>query len=197
MNEKIENLLPKQGAAYLHEGLFSVDESAKYMEELMTGIRWKQEPIVIFGKQVMQPRLTAWHGDSGKSYRYSGILMEPTPWNKTLLEIKAKIEKITGVTFNSALLNQYRHEKDSMGWHRDNEKELGMNPVIASVSFGEVRRFLFRHYLEKSLKKELYLNSGSLLMMSGETQKHWEHSISKQSTPVGPRINITFRTILS
>ena len=189
------NLLPKQGVANYLEGIFNSEECSKYLGELLTGITWRQEPIVIFGKSVMQPRLTAWQGDSGISYRYSGIRMEPTPWNPVVLELKARVEAVTGFRFNSALFNQYRHEKDSMGWHRDDEKELGPHPVIASVSFGETRRFLFRHYFEKSLKKEIFLTSGSLLLMSGETQTYWEHAITKQTQPVGPRINITFRTI--
>ncbi len=151
----------------------------------------------MFGKEVMQPRLTAWYGDSGKGYSYSGITMQPTPWNSTLIQIKEKIEKSSGVKFNSALLNFYRDENDSMGWHRDNEKELGENPSIGSVSFGATRTINFRHYFDKRLKNSIDLTDGSFLLMKGETQHYWQHSISKKSYPIGPRINLTFRTILS
>lgn len=160
------------------------------------GIEWKHEPIWMFGKKVMQPRLTAWYGDAGKAYRYSGILMTPFPWTSSLLEIKAKVEELTGEKFNSALLNLYRNGADSMGWHRDNEPELGINPVIASVSLGAARRFLLREYQDKKSKTEILLEDGSLLIMKGESQTHWEHSIPKTTKCMAPRINITFRSIL-
>jgi alkylated DNA repair dioxygenase AlkB len=143
----------------------------------------------------MQPRLTAWYGDPDKYYEYSGITMHPKKWTNTLLEIKHRIETLSPVTFNSALLNQYRHEKDSVGWHRDNEKSLGINPVIGSVSFGASRNFLFRHYADKTVRHSVELTHGSLLLMQGQTQHCWEHSIPKQTAATGPRINITFRKI--
>lgn len=143
----------------------------------------------------MQPRLTAWYGDAGKDYSYSGITMQPLAWTDTLMAIKQSADKVAGVSFNSALLNLYRDGKDSMGWHRDNEKELGTNPVIASVSFGAPRRFLLRHYTDKKLVREIVLTHGSLLLMRGETQHYWEHSIPKTAKPAGSRINITFRIV--
>ena len=190
------NLLPVDGEAFLYPELFSKEESNHFLHVLQQEITWKQEPIVIFGKQVMQPRLTAWYGDEGMSYRYSGITMQPERWTKSLLKIKERIEAIAGITFNSALLNQYRDGKDSMGWHRDNEKELGHNPVIGSVSFGATRKFVLRHYHDQSVKRSAELAHGSFLLMRGKTQHCWMHSIPKTTKPLGSRINITFRVII-
>jgi alkylated DNA repair dioxygenase AlkB len=193
--KSIENILDRDGQAGYYPQFFSVAESNFYFHKLLEKIDWKQEPVFLFGKRRMQPRLTAWYGDAGVSYRYSGITLHPKRWNPLLLEIKKRIETVSPVIFNSALLNQYRDQKDSMGWHRDNEKSLGINPVIGSVSFGAARRFLFRYYSDKSIRQSLELTHGSFLLMQGSTQHFWEHSIPKQSLTTGPRINITFRTI--
>ncbi len=152
---------------------------------------------MMFGKRVMQPRLTALYGEPEKPFRYSGITMNPIEWNEPLLKIKEKVEKVTKTTFSSALLNLYRDGNDSMGWHRDNEKELGINPLIASVSLGEARPFLVRDYREKKTKIEIELTSGSLLLMAGESQNFWEHCVPKRKRITNSRINITFRNILS
>ncbi len=143
----------------------------------------------------MQPRLTALYGDPKLPYGYSGIKMIPHPFSPTLLAIKARIESLAGVKFTHVLLNRYRDGKDSMGWHRDNEKALGINPVIASVSFGAARDFHLRLYETKSEKLTLNLSHGSLLIMKGLTQHHWEHQIPKRANLVGERINLTFRVI--
>ena len=190
------NLLDKDGEAFFFENVFSKEESDQYLMKLQNEIAWRQEPIKIFGKSVMQPRLTAWYGDADKTYRYSGLLMTPQAWSPSLLEIKKRVEALAAVEFTSVLLNFYRNERDSMGWHRDNEKELGQNPVIGSVSFGATRRFDFRHYFEKSLKSSVDLTHGSFLLMKGATQQNWEHSIQKSSRPIGPRINLTFRVLI-
>jgi alkylated DNA repair dioxygenase AlkB len=191
----IENILDRDGQAGYYPQLFSVAESDFYFHKLLEEIDWKQETVFLFGKSRMQPRLTAWYGDPGASYRYSGITLHPKKWTPLLLEIKQRIETVSPVIFNSALLNQYRDQKDSMGWHRDNEKSLGINPVIGSVSFGAARRFLLRYYSDKSIRQSLELTHGSFLLMQGKTQHFWEHCIPKQSLTTGPRINITFRTI--
>ncbi len=175
--------------------VFSPSESEKFFSQLQTEIAWAQEPIVMFGKKILQPRLTAYYGDSSKSYRYSGITMVPKQWTPSLLEIKNRIERYCEAQFTSVLLNFYRDQLDSMGWHRDNEKELGAEPLIASVSFGETRKFIFRNYKNKSEKKSLDLVSGSLLIMSGQTQTFWEHSIPKEKSAKDPRINLTFRIV--
>ncbi len=155
-------------------------------------LRWRQEEIQMFGKKILQPRLQAWHGE--KPYTYSGLAMEPQPWSPLLLDLKQRCETASQVTYNSVLANLYRDGQDSMGWHQDNETELGLNPVIASVSLGESRRFLLRHIQTKQ-KYELELSHGSLLVMAGETQHYWQHSIPKTAKPRVERINLTFRHI--
>ena len=192
--ETAKNLLPFNGEVLLFKKFFTEDESEKYFNHLLNEIKWKQEPIKIFGKEVMQPRLTAFYGDIEKTYSYSGIMMKPFLWTKELLEVKNKIETSAKVKFTSALLNLYRDGKDSMGWHRDNEKELGLNPVIGSVSFGASRIFQLRNYKDKKIVKSIELTNGSFLLMSGETQHYWEHQLPK-TKHVGKRINITFRVI--
>jgi alkylated DNA repair dioxygenase AlkB len=191
----IKNILDRDGQATYYPAFFAAAESDRYFEILLRETGWKQEPISVYGKTVMQPRLTAWYGDPGSAYRYSGITMHPEAWTPVLMEIRQRVESISPVIFNSALLNQYRDQQDSVGWHRDNEKSLGINPVIASVSFGAPRTFLFRYYADKSIRKSLELTHGSVLLMQGATQHCWEHSIPKQARPAGPRINITFRVI--
>lgn len=186
--------MPKDGEVLYFPQIFTTDESDQYFKTLLEETPWKQESIVIYGKEMMQPRLTAWYGDH--DYKYSGLIMQAKPWTPTLLEIKKQVEAIANKNFNSALLNQYRNGNDSVGWHRDNEKELGINPVIASVSFGATRNFQFKHFTEKNLKAEIELTHGSLLLMRGETQHHWLHSIPKSKQAVGTRINITFRVII-
>jgi alkylated DNA repair dioxygenase AlkB len=189
------NILPKDGDVYFFPQLFPVEESDVYFNALQQEIAWRQEPITIYGCTVMQPRLTAWYGDPDKVYSYSGITMQPHAWTATLLKIKQRIETVSPVIFNSALLNLYRDQHDSMGWHRDNEKELGINPVIGSVSFGATRIFQFRYYTDKRLKQSLELTHGSFLLMQGKTQHAWEHSLPKRAGIMGTRINITFRVV--
>jgi alkylated DNA repair dioxygenase AlkB len=191
-----ENLLPANGTVQFYPQFFTKAESDIYLQHLLTQISWKQEPIKIFGKEVMQPRLTAWYGNADKPYTYSGITMQPNLWTDILTAIKTKIETAANTQFTSALLNLYRNGQDSMGWHRDNETALGINPVIASVSFGASRMFQLRDYTSKKSLQSIELTHGSLLLMGGVTQHYWEHRIPKTSKPVGNRINLTFRKIL-
>ena len=186
------NILPFGGEAILHESLFSKEESDGFYNHLVATINWKQEPIKMFGKMVMQPRLTACYGE--KSVAYSGITMEVHSWTAQLLAIKHRVEHTAGITFNSVLLNYYRDGNDSMGWHRDNERELGARPVIASVSFGAPRKFMLRTYKDKGDVVSIILTPGSLLLMGGESQHIWEHSLPK-TKHAGGRINLTFRVI--
>ncbi|WP_291787090.1 alpha-ketoglutarate-dependent dioxygenase AlkB [Cecembia sp.] len=190
------NILPEKGEVYYYPSFFSVELCDDFYEKLVNKIQWKQEPIWMFGKKVMQPRLTALYGNPSVAYGYSGIKMQPYPWTDFLLQIKEAIEQVADTDFTHVLLNYYRDGKDSMGWHRDNEPELGKNPVIGSVSFGYPRRFQFRLYNDKSKKKELLLEHGSFLLMRGETQHYWEHQIPKSQKVQGARINLTFRKIL-
>lgn len=178
-----------------YPAFFDKKEADEIYEELMNSIPWQQDEITVYGKNHLQPRLTALYGNEGKSYSYSNIKMEPHPWNLLLQKIKLKIESTTGTTFTTVLLNHYRDGKDSNGWHADNEKELGINPVIASLSFGAERNFQLKHNSNKELRKSIILEHGSLLLMKGSTQHFWKHQIPKTAKPIGPRINLTFRFI--
>jgi alkylated DNA repair dioxygenase AlkB len=181
----------------LMEGLFTVQDSALFAERLDQDIDWRQDHIRLFGKTMPLPRLTAWHGDPGRVYSYSGIEMPPKPWTESLLSIKARVETAAGTQFNSVLLNKYRDGRDSMGWHSDDEPELGPSPVIASVSFGATRRFVLKHKYNKTLETiSMELTDGSLLLMQGTTQHFWQHQVPKTRRVVGQRINLTFRTIV-
>ncbi|EKO3972783.1 alpha-ketoglutarate-dependent dioxygenase AlkB [Vibrio fluvialis] len=153
---------------------------------------WQQEAITLFGKSVLQPRLQAWYGD--KAYTYSGLTMPPKAWTPMLVDLKQRCELLAGQAFNSVLANLYRDGQDSMGWHQDNEPELGQQPVIASLSLGETRRFVLRHLHSKE-KFELPLSHGSLLIMAGNTQHFWQHCVPKTVRTLEPRINLTFRLI--
>ena len=146
-----ENLVMPDAEVILYRTFFSEPQSDTFLRELLETTNWRQEKIKFFGKPVDLPRLTAWYGDEGKSYRYSGIQVNPDPWTPTLLAIKQEIEAVSGVVFNSVLLNLYRGERDSVAWHSDDEPELGTNPVIGSVSFGETRTFQLRHKKNKEL----------------------------------------------
>lgn len=166
------------------------------MKQLIDKVPWRTDNIVVCGKTYPQPRLTAWYGDDGADYTYSGIHLKPLPWTHTLIDIKNRVEKIAGIDFNSVLLNYYRDHRDSMGLHSDDEPELGRRPIIASVSLGEERAFILKHKSRRDLKTiRLKLTSGSLLLMKGETQHHWKHGIEKARRPCGPRVNLTFRRI--
>ena len=180
----------------LYEGLFTQKESETLQKKLIEKIQWRQDKIRMFGKLIDQPRLTAFYGDVNKPYSYSGIIMTPLAWNEDLLQIKSRVEKFANSQFTSVLLNYYRNGKDSMGWHADDEKELGQNPIIGSVSFGESRMFQMRHKSRKELKKvNIPLTNGSLLLMKGATQHFWQHQIPKTISQIESRLNLTFRTI--
>lgn len=171
------------------------EEANKLFEKLLLQVNWQQDDIVVFGKKYQQPRLTALYGNDGKSYSYSSLTMFPNKWNSLLTYIKEKVEDFMKVKFTTVLLNYYRDGNDSNGWHADNEKELGKNPIIASVSFGAKRVFQMKHNSIKEQKFKIELEHGSLLIMKGTTQHFWKHQIPKSAKNVGPRINLTFRII--
>jgi alkylated DNA repair dioxygenase AlkB len=180
----------------LFENVFTNLESKKLFQKLIDNTQWRQDKIKIFGKLIDQPRLTAFYGDANKYYSYSGIVMKPNEWNDDLLFIRNRLENIAKIKFSSVLLNFYRDGKDSMGWHSDDEKELGQNPVIGSVSFGETRVFQLRHKCRKDFKKvEIALTNGSFLLMKGNTQHFWQHQIPKTKRKLDSRINLTFRIL--
>jgi alkylated DNA repair dioxygenase AlkB len=174
---------------------FDKKEADTIFAQLTTDIPWQQDEIMVYGKNHQQPRLTALFGNEGKPYSYSNIKMQPHPWNLLLQKIKSKVESVSHTNFTSVLLNLYRDGKDSNGWHADNEKELGINPIIASVSFGTERIFQLKHNTISNLKQNIVLEHGSLLLMKGTTQHFWKHQIPKTSKTIGSRINLTFRVI--
>lgn len=186
--------LPDADITY-YPGIFTVEKANQLFTKLKTEIPWQQDNISVFGRKYAQPRLTALIGNEGKPYSYSNIIMQPHKWNAVLLFIKYEVEEICHEQFTTVLLNLYRDGKDSNGWHADNEKELGQNPVIASVSLGAERNFHLQHNTIKEAKLKINLEHGSLLVMKGKTQHFWKHQIPKTTKPIGERINLTFRII--
>ena len=190
-------VMPDADVSILHEISMPVSYSDMF-DKLDEQTIWRQESVRVFGKVHPQPRLVALYGDSGKKYDYSGISMFPLPWTDLLREIKRRIEDCAEATFNAVFLNLYRDHNDGMGFHSDDEKELGKNPVIASLTFGATRTFLMKHKYKKEIPlQKIPLEAGTVLLMKGETQHFWKHGINKQSTPCGPRINLTFRNLLT
>ena len=178
-----------------YPAFFSEIESDQLLESLVRQIAWTQETAKMFGRTIDIPRLTAWYGDEGKSYSYSGISNTAVAWTEDLLKIKTRIEPIADNSFNSVLLNRYRSGNDSVSWHSDDEPELGTNPVIGSVSFGQTRRFQFKHKKDSKRRETIELTHGSFLLMRGATQHNWLHQIPKSKKPMAERINLTFRVI--
>jgi alkylated DNA repair dioxygenase AlkB len=194
VSERAARLLPCDGLVWLHEAALVAADADRLFEALLATTSWRQEIATVMGRRMPIPRLTAWHGEAG--YVYSGIRMMPLPWNPPLLEIKAVAEACAGQAFNSVLLNLYRDGRDSVSWHADNEPGLGRDPVIASISLGATRRFQMKRR-GSSHRLALDLPHGSCLVMAGATQHHWLHQVPKTARPVGPRINLTFRTMES
>lgn len=193
--EKIILDLPDARFEY-YPSFLTVEKANLLFEKLLNDTPWKQDDIMVFGKTHKQPRLTALYGNEGKPYSYSNIVMHPHPWSTTLMYLKNEIEELTQLRFTTVLLNLYRNEKDSNGWHSDNEKELGRNPSIASLSLGEERLFQLKHVENKEAKQNIILSNGSLLVMKEGSQIHYKHQLPKATTPKKSRINLTFRTII-
>ncbi|MBV9924533.1 MAG: alpha-ketoglutarate-dependent dioxygenase AlkB [Acidobacteria bacterium] len=195
-NSESRDLPMPDGEVIIFHDFFGGKESDDFFQTLLSGIKWRQDKIRYYGKEMDLPRLTAWYGDKDKSYTYSRIPMKPEPWTPILLLIKERIETAAGVNFNSVLLNLYRNGRDSVSWHSDDEPELGENPTVGSVSFGQTRTLQFRHKLRKELSKiDVQLTHGSLLLMKGQTQRFWQHQIPKTTRHLKSRINLTFRVI--
>ena len=194
--EKQHFKLPNAELIYI-PNFFTKQKSNTFFDTIKSETNWQQDDITIFGKTYKQPRLTALFGDSNQSYSYSNIVMHPQPFSQSLLRIKNKVEENSKHNFNTVLANLYRDGNDSNGWHADNEKELGQNPIIASISFGEARPFHFKHRHIKEERHKLNLEHGSLLLMKGEMQHYWLHQIAKTKKQIGERINLTFRTLLT
>jgi alkylated DNA repair dioxygenase AlkB len=187
------NLLPHGGTVFYYPDFLTQNEADHYFKTLKEKTDWQQYTIRIFGKQVLQPRLSAWVGD--KNYAYSGKSLTAAAWSTDLLELKSRLQKFLSENFNSVLLNLYRDGSDSMGWHRDNEKELGQEPVIASLSFGAEREFRLRDHQTKKEIIKITPQHGSLIVMKGQTQTNWEHGLPKTAKIKSERINLTFRHI--
>jgi alkylated DNA repair dioxygenase AlkB len=176
-------------------GFLTRNRAADLLEILNHELQWRQRDIVLFGRRVAQPRLVAWYGDPGCRYTYSGLTLDPRPWHPALLELRRELEQFLGAAFNFVLANAYRDGQDSMGWHSDDEGELGPQPLIASISLGAQRRFLIRRR-GHSHSIGLDLEHGSLLVMKGDSQVDFQHCLPKTRKPVGLRINLTYRYIL-
>ena len=194
--QDFSNLLPFQGEVTFHPDFFALAEADEFFNSLQEGLAWQQEPIWMFGKQILQPRLTALYGDPKVRYGYSGIAMEALPFTEVLEKIKVRLQEFTNLEFTHVLCNFYRDGQDSMGWHRDNEPVLGRNPTIGSLTFGATRSFQLRPCGKKEPKLSLELSHGSLLLMGGESQHFWEHQLPKTKKVLAPRINLTFRKLI-
>ncbi len=192
----LKNIELPNAQVCLYENFFSIKEANFLFNQLAKTIEWEQKQIRLFGKLIAQPRLTAFYGDAHKNYTYSGLFWEAKAWTDDLLKIKLRIEEVCKESFTSVLMNYYRNGEDSMGWHADDEKELGSNPIIASISFGETRSFQMRHRFDRNTEKvNIPLTNGALLIMEGSTQHFWQHQIPKSKNSLKPRINLTFRKI--
>lgn len=193
-SEEIKLNLPDAEISYF-PNFFNQETADYYFDLLYKTIPWQQDIITVFGKTHAQPRLTALFGNNNNPYSYSNITMQPHGFTSALSEIKKQIETLVDTPFTTCLANLYRNGQDSNGWHADNEKSLGKNPIITSVSFGEARYFNLKHKNDNTLKQKLLLEHGSVLIMKGKTQHHWLHQIAKTKKEVKPRINLTFRIL--
>jgi len=180
----------------IHDPEFlSPASTAELLETLKDGLDWRQQPIRLFGREVMQPRLIDFHGDTGTRYRYSGLILEASGWPVELEKLRDRLANDSGERFNTVLCNLYRGGNDSMGWHADDEQELGPDPIVASISLGATRRFLLRPR-GGGRSIEFRPRGGSLLLMGGDLQHHWQHQVPKTARSIGERINLTFRRVV-
>jgi alkylated DNA repair dioxygenase AlkB len=189
-----KNWLPYDGTVRFFGTIFNQQQAQNYYNQLVSDIQWKNDEVIIFGKHIVTKRKTAWYGNKPYKMLYSQIARIALPWNSVLLDLKAKVEAQTGVTYNSCICNLYHSGEEGMSWHTDDEKELKPNGSIASLSFGATRKFNFKHKISKE-KVSFNLSSGELLEMKDKTQSYWLHSIPKTKKIQAPRINLTFRQI--
>jgi alkylated DNA repair dioxygenase AlkB len=182
------------GRLHWWPALIDVAEAERLLAALLDEIPWEQHQVRIMGRLLDCPRLSCWIGDAGTAYVYSRVRFEPRPWTPTLAALRERVSAAVGVRFNSVLGNRYRDGRDAMGWHADDEPELGPEPVIASLSLGATRRFALKHRASGE-RRNIDLTSGSLLLMAGATQRHWVHALPRTARPVGERINLTFRVV--
>ena len=192
--DPFENLLPFDGDVNYFGSLFTRGQCKQLYHTLFNEIHWESDQVQINGKMIQTKRQVSWHGDSNQIYRYSGSIKHAKKWTDTLLELKAIVEAKTGESFNSCLLNYYADGEHQMAWHSDNEQELGSTPVIASLSLGATRKFSFKHKQNKHTCS-IELEDGGLMIMKGDTQQHWLHSLPADVKCRDGRINLTFRVI--
>jgi len=193
--KEVIDLQLRDATVQYHPNFLSEEQERQYFNKLLEDTPWKEDSVRLFDKTFLQPRLTALYGIEDQPYTYSGLTLQPHPFTKTLLTLKKHIETVCQTTFNTVLLNLYRDGNDSNGWHSDDEKELGKHPFIASLSLGTERKFKLKHKQVPTLKQEVILAPGSLLIMKGTTQEYWKHQIPKSKKIFAPRINLTFRTL--
>lgn len=193
--ESTPNLLPFEGIVLYYGKIFSSQDALFYLDKMLHEIEWKNDEAIIYGKHIITKRKAAWYGDSNYSYTYSNTTKHALPWTTDLLALKKRVEELTGTVFNSCLLNLYHDGNEGMAWHSDDEKSLGKNTSIASLSFGAERKFSLKHKVLKDTVS-LVLENGSLLVMKGSTQTHWLHSLPKTTKVKSPRVNLTFRTMV-
>ncbi|OQW74644.1 MAG: alpha-ketoglutarate-dependent dioxygenase AlkB [Proteobacteria bacterium ST_bin11] len=191
-----QNLVPSDGELYLLQGFYPQSVADNYLQSLLRTLAWQTEQIHLYGRWLLVPRLMAWYGDPGADYRYSGVDHPALPWTSELQTLRTEVQAACQTPFNSVLANLYRDGRDSRGCHADNEKELGENPLIASLSFGETRLLRLRHPRSHTTL-DLRLSHGDLLVMAGELQHHWRHELPKTRQAKQARINLTFRRVLS
>ena len=194
-NDTITNPLPFDGIVNYHGRIFNQREAQYYLDKLLQTIEWKNDEAIIFGKHIITKRKAAWYGDAGFTYTYSGITKQALLWTKELKELRSVVEKISEAKFNSCLLNLYHNGDEGMAWHSDDERSLGENSIITSLSFGAERKFSLKHK-RTNQTVSVILENGSLLVMKGSTQTHWLHSLPKTKTVNKLRVNLTFRTII-
>lgn len=188
------NLVPFDGKLYWLQQFYGSADADSYFQQLHQSLNWQQEQLFIYGRWLNVPRLMAWYGDAEAHYRYSGVNHQPQAWTSVLAELRSNVETACGHGFNSVLANLYRDGRDSMGCHADDEKELGRNPLIASLSFGDSRLLRFKHR-STGQKLDIELGHGDLLVMAGELQYHWRHELPKTRRSKQARVNLTFRRI--
>ncbi len=189
------NLLPQDGTVHYYGRVMSWAEADHYLQVLLTSIAWRNDEAVIFGNRIETKRKVAWYGDIPFEYTYSQMTKTALPWTPELLALKTLVEQLTGETYNSCLLNRYHNNNEGMAWHSDGERDLKENGAIASLSLGAERNFAFKHKRSKQ-RISLCLQHGSLLVMTGTTQRHWLHRLPPTALPHGERVNLTFRTIV-
>jgi alkylated DNA repair dioxygenase AlkB len=192
---RISNLLHKDGTVNYYRNVLTHNEANRYFDLLLQNILWRNDEAVIFGKHIVAKRKVAWYGDSDYLYTYSNTTKQALVWTKELSDLKQRVEEVTGTKFNSCLLNLYHNGDEGIAWHSDDEKPLGENSIIASLSFGAERKFSFKHKHTKQTIS-VVLEHGSLLIMKDATQTNWLHSLPKSKKITRPRINLTFRTIV-